>query len=247
MARTDTLPHFLTDVADAIREKTGESGVIQASAFDTAISNIPSGGGYDWASLGFDEAPKDIQQAYNYSVIIQNTYEPSTNLRNKYLNDTNLVYFPIVDTSMATDTSGMFSSCTNLKEIAPIDTSSSTTMTEMFRVCSSLTKIPQLNASNVSNIRNAFASDSALKDFGGLLNIGQAYSTSTSANNRYYTIDLSNCTLLTHDSLMNIINSLYDIAGKGCQIQTLNLGSTNTAKLTSEEIAIATNKGWNVT
>ena len=45
MARTDTLPHFLTDVADAIRAKTGSSDTIQASTFDTAIANIPSGGG----------------------------------------------------------------------------------------------------------------------------------------------------------------------------------------------------------
>lgn len=43
MARTDTLGHFLTDVADAIRGKTGDSGEITASGFDTAISNIPSG------------------------------------------------------------------------------------------------------------------------------------------------------------------------------------------------------------
>jgi len=47
MARTDTLPHFLTDVADAIRTKTGDSSPIQASNFDTAIENIPSGGGAD--------------------------------------------------------------------------------------------------------------------------------------------------------------------------------------------------------
>jgi len=45
MARTDNLNHFLTDVADAIRTKAGTSGTIQASAFDTAIANIPSGGG----------------------------------------------------------------------------------------------------------------------------------------------------------------------------------------------------------
>ena len=45
MARTDTLPHFLTDVADAIRTKGGTSGTIQASSFDTAIANLPSGGG----------------------------------------------------------------------------------------------------------------------------------------------------------------------------------------------------------
>jgi len=48
MARTDTLPHFLTDVADAIRTKAGTSGSIQASTFDTAIANIPSGGGSGW-------------------------------------------------------------------------------------------------------------------------------------------------------------------------------------------------------
>lgn len=47
MARTDTLPHFLTDVADAIREKGGTSELIQASDFDTAIENLPSGGGSD--------------------------------------------------------------------------------------------------------------------------------------------------------------------------------------------------------
>ena len=44
MARTDTLSHFLTDVADAIREKAGTQETIQASSFDTAIANIPSGG-----------------------------------------------------------------------------------------------------------------------------------------------------------------------------------------------------------
>jgi hypothetical protein len=44
MARTDTLPHFLTDVADAIRTKKGTSELIQASTFDTEINNIPTGG-----------------------------------------------------------------------------------------------------------------------------------------------------------------------------------------------------------
>jgi len=43
MARTNTLGNFLTDVADAIREKTGSEEAIQASDFDTAISEIPAG------------------------------------------------------------------------------------------------------------------------------------------------------------------------------------------------------------
>lgn len=45
MARTDTLGHFLTDVADSIRAKTGGSSSITASSFDTEIASIPSGGG----------------------------------------------------------------------------------------------------------------------------------------------------------------------------------------------------------
>lgn len=44
MARTDTLGHFLTDVADAIRGKKGTSETITASDFDTEITNLPSGG-----------------------------------------------------------------------------------------------------------------------------------------------------------------------------------------------------------
>lgn len=44
MARTDTLEHFLTDVADAIRSKGGTQATIDADNFDTAIGALPSGG-----------------------------------------------------------------------------------------------------------------------------------------------------------------------------------------------------------
>lgn len=52
--------------------------------------------------------------------------------------------------------------------------------------------------------------------------------------------DLSSCTKLTHDSLMNVLNGLRTVTGK----KTLTLGSTNLAKLTDEEKAVATAKGW---
>lgn len=45
MARTDNLTNFLTDVADAIRDKKGTSDLILASNFDTEIESIESGGG----------------------------------------------------------------------------------------------------------------------------------------------------------------------------------------------------------
>jgi hypothetical protein len=40
MARTDNLNNFLTDVANAIRAKTGGTGKIQASQFDTEINKL---------------------------------------------------------------------------------------------------------------------------------------------------------------------------------------------------------------
>lgn len=48
--------------------------------------------------------------------------------------------------------------------------------------------------------------------------------------------------LLTHESLMNVINNLA--VNPGPYMKRLVLGETNLAKLTDEEIAIATDKGW---
>lgn len=44
MARTNNLNNFLTDVAEAIRAKTGDSDLIAAADFDTEIMDIPTGG-----------------------------------------------------------------------------------------------------------------------------------------------------------------------------------------------------------
>lgn len=43
MARTDNLGNFLTDIASAIKEKTGKSGTISAADFDTEIVDIQTG------------------------------------------------------------------------------------------------------------------------------------------------------------------------------------------------------------
>lgn len=69
MARIDTLGHFLTDVADAIRTKKGSSGEIQASSFDTEIASIPSGGG--------GEVEKKDINLYDYDGTILHSYTKS--------------------------------------------------------------------------------------------------------------------------------------------------------------------------
>ena len=193
-----------------------------------------------------------------------------TNMAGMFSFCSNLKTIPKINTAKVTDMSTMFSVCKNLEEIPLLDTSNVTNMHEMFGNCELLRTIPELNTVSVSSMPSMFINCSSIKDIplleassvtnvwqifdgcellenlGGLKNLGQAYSTTVTANDGWYSLVLSKCPLLTHDSLMNVINNLYDIKSKGVKPQTLQLGDTNKAKLTVEEIAIATNKGWNV-
>lgn len=55
-------------------------------------------------------------------------------------------------------------------------------------------------------------------------------------------IDFSSCTLLTHKSLMSIIYSLLETS----TTKVLKIGADNLGKLSEEEKAIATQKGWSL-
>lgn len=157
-----------------------------------------------------------------------------------------LKFVPWFDTSKGTSFTSMFSGCEALITIPQIDTSNATSLNQMFMYCSSIQSIPQLDASKSVNMDNCFAYCYGLVNFGGFKNLGQAYSTTQKASYTNYRLSLASPQKLTHDSLMNIINNLYDIASKGCKAQELSMNSINLAKLTEKEIAIATNKGWTV-
>ena len=156
------------------------------------------------------------------------------------------------DTSKVTSMYSMFGYCQNLTtlDLSGFDTSKVTNMYDMFTYCRKLSNIPKLNASNVTSVSD-FADDCIrLTDFGGLENLGQAYSTTVSANNSNYKLELSQCRGLTEQSLINVLNGLYDIKTKGCNPQQVVLGSYNLSKLTSEEgqqaLSNAQAKGWTV-
>lgn len=145
----------------------------------------------------------------------------------------------------------MFYNATKIKEIPWLkNITAKAKMSGAFQSCSSLVKLNKINCKNVTNIINAFDGAYNLTDFEGLENLGEAYLTTTSANNQGYRLSLTSCTLLTEQSLINVLNNLYDIATKGCKVQSVILGSTNLAKLTSEEgqtaLTNATAKGWSV-
>ena len=169
-----------------------------------------------------------------------------TSMSNMFYSCYSLTTIPLIDTNNVTNMSHMFQDCSYLTTIPQLDTSNVTSMDYMFYRCNNLISIPQLDLPKVTNVRLMFLYCMALTTLGGFQNLGMAYDTSKSANYSYYTLDLSTSSKLTHDSLMNVINNLYDIKTKGCNPQRLILGSVNLAKLTAEEIAIATNKGFNV-
>ena len=161
-----------------------------------------------------------------------------------------LTTIPQLDTSKVTNMNNMFYSCYSLKTILQLNTSKVTKMGNMFNRCYSLKTIPKLDTSEVTNIFNMFYGCYALSNLGGFRNLGQAYLITQSANYSNYTLDLSHTNVLTEASIINVLNNLYDIKTKGCQPQKVVLGSTNLAKLVSEEgqqaLSNSQAKGWNI-
>lgn len=161
-----------------------------------------------------------------------------------------LTTIPQLNTSSVTNMSYMFYNSYSLKAIPQLNTSKVTNTSYMFYNCYSLTTIPQLDTSKVTSVSYMFYNCSSVTTLGGLENLGQAYSTTSSANNSSYKLDLSSCKKLTEQSIINVLNNLYDIKTKGCKPQQVILGSTNLAKLVSEEgqsaLAQATAYGWTV-
>lgn len=247
MARTNSLNNYLTDIATAIKTKKNDETPINASKFDEEIANLPTGGGAD-EYFGGSKPKTGGTNFINHFITKIPMIDASqeTVMIEAFINCSSLKTIPFLNTSNVKDMNSMFSGCSSLETIPLLDTPKVTDMNSMFKRCNSLIEVPPLNASSSTSVAYMFTGCSNLTTLGGLINVGEALPTTTSANNYAYKLDLSSCTKLTHDSLMNVINNLYDIKSKGCNTQQLKLGTTNKNKLTAEEIAIATGRGWSV-
>ena len=180
------------------------------------------------------------------SAVPQLDFSHVTNMYYLFSGCSSLTEIPAINTVSATNMSNMFRQCSNLKVIPQLNTSNVENMSEMFTSCTNLETVPELDGGKCRNVGYMFNSCGKLKNFGGLKDYGKAFLPTDSKNSTAYTLSFSSSTSMTHDSLMDVINKLYDIASAGVPQQTLQLGYRNKAKLTEEEIAIATNKGWQV-
>ena len=157
-----------------------------------------------------------------------------------------------LNTSNVTNMSQMFGSMYSLTEldISTWNTKKVTNMSQTFSSCINLLTLSAMHADSVTYISYVFSGMTKLSNFNGFINLGKGYSTTQNANYYSYKLDLSGLINLTEESLINILNNLYDIKTKGCKPQTVVLGKTNLAKLTSEEgqtaLSNAQAKGWTV-
>ena len=131
-----------------------------------------------------------------------------------------------MNTSRGTDFWFAWNGCSGLTSFPQLDLSSGTNFGFAWGSCSKLASFPALDLSNGTNFWYAWDNCSALTTLGGFGAIKAD-------------IDLSYSPKLTVESMMNVITQAATVTGK-----TMTLGSTNLAKLTDEQKAVATSKGW---
>ena len=139
----------------------------------------------------------------------------------------NLTTVPLFDTKNVTNMASMFYYCSNLATVPLFDTKNVTDMNNMFFYCSNLATVPLFDTKNVTNMRNMLSGCSSLEEI-HMININ--------AN-----LNISSSTKFTREAILEIIGNLK---AQTSGTKTLTMGSTNLAKLTEEDKAIATNKGW---
>ena len=193
--------------------------------------------------------------------------ESITNMSDMFYRCTSLTSIPQLDTSNVTSMSswsgGMFENCESLTSIPPMDTSKVTDMSDLFYGCKSLTSIPQMDTSNVRETGYMFNSCNSLTsiplldfssvtDLGYIFGFGSLNKLTDLGGFKDLKVDASSYFLdrvpnATVESLMNVINNLYDLTANGLSGKTINFGTTNLNKLTDEQKAVAINKGWTLT
>lgn len=137
----------------------------------------------------------------------------------------------VLDTSKATSVNQMFYGSYRITEIPTIHLPAGVVNKQIFYMCYSLVTIEKVVVYEGTTYTNCFDGCDALENvtFDGV--IGQNG------------LNFSDCPNLSYESIMSVINCLKDYTGTGTT-HSVTFGKNNLAKLTDEDKAIATEKGW---
>lgn len=149
------------------------------------------------------------------------------------------------DTSLVNNMQYTFSKCTSLVNVksAKWNTSAVTHFFGAFNLCSSLVEIDasEWDLSGATSVTNFFYKCSSLVSIIGNHTLQEVIDGLAAFSGLSVGLDLKD-TILERASLRAVINGLADLTGQTSQ--TLTLGTTLQAKLTAEDIQIATDKNW---
>lgn len=126
---------------------------------------------------------------------------------------------------------GMFEDCASLVNAPAFNTSRLAHAKYMFYNCTSLVSVPAYNVTNVSGTNEFLSMFTSCSNLETIHMYGMKVNFSISASTKF-----------TREALLEIINNCADLTGGTAM--TLTIGSTNLAKLTADDIAIATAKNW---
>lgn len=181
----------------------------------------------DWRYFSYYDNRNDLVAKLKYSDTAN-----GKNFSNMFYACSSLTTIPQLDTSNGTNFGAMFNGCSALTSILQLSTSNGTNFNGMFSACTALTTISLLNMSSMSGTSciNMFYNCTALENvtFEGTIPVRGNITV-------FYT-----CPNLTVESLMSFINALTNMSDTATY--TITIGSTNLAKLTEEQIQIATDK-----
>lgn len=136
-----------------------------------------------------------------------------------------------------------FNYCNTIEELSLLNTTKMKLMNYSFTNCTNLRKLSAIQCESLIGFSGLLnGKQPKLEDFGGFVNIGKSVPVDS-----VFTLAINNAPNLTHQSLLNVLNGLYDLTAlRRSQPLRLQLGEANYNKLTEDEIKIATDKGWTV-
>ena len=228
------------------------------------------------AQLGYSETNDGgVKDAVAYSKAIKDGWNPS-DITRKFTGDIKLVYFPVVDLSEYTNVTEFFKNCTSLTHVVKFDISNAaTSASSIFHSCSALKYVPKLNTRGSNHAINLFYNCKALKRVEEL--DATNMSTNAWTNGMIFncvsleymlikglgtpqtptSIPLKSSSgvvpwgLYTEENRQSLVDSLltysFDRATANYSACTITLHADTLARLTAEEIAAITAKGFTLT
>lgn len=238
----NTLIDCKQDMKSAIEGK-GVTVTGGLSTYADAIKSIRNKNFPKVTTLRFGCSFRDITGHIDFNKIYLDMFY-YTDMSYMFAMSTNLTAVYNIDTRNVVNMEGMFYGCMSLTKTPYINTSNVTDMSSMFDNCQTLNYVPLLDCGNVEDVTNMFQGAALHNEItmGGFKDLGKKENLTGTEYMFTGTLRTNNIIgNMTHEAIMNIVNNLYDRATAGYSSLTIDLPLL---RMTDEEKAIATNKGW---